>query len=240
MAKKSSGAEAARDVAQVASAGKQGKKEDSGNSSSRRRLFRFSTVIVVILVLGVGLVVIAKANRDFSPPPRQNTDHWHSAYAVWDCQANEELGAFEPPFLSTDDGVGIHSHQDNVIHIHPWFERSSGNDATLSHFFTAMRATVTKEAITIPGGGTLTAGVECDGEPSIITVRRWRDINNLDRDPVIYTDDFGEIQLMNTGEVFVIARAPKGADVETPPLSILQNVYDSTQNLISRAPLEDA
>lgn len=236
MNKKSSGASAAQDIARVAATGKQGK-ESTSAGGSRRRIFRFSSIVVAVLILGVGLVTAAKLTRDFLPRPRQNDDHWHSAYGTWDCAANGGVGAFEPGFTSTNDPVGIHSHSDETIHVHPWFERASGNDATMSHFFEAMGVEVAPEAITMPDGRVLAAGVECGGEPSIITVRRWRDLNSLERDPIIYTENFGDIRFFDSGEAFVIARAPEGADVPPPRQSAIDGAKASSPDLISRPPI---
>ena len=236
MAKKSTGAAAAKEAARVASEGRNSKEGRTGGG--RRKILSFSTLVVVILVLGTLLVVFARITRDVSAQPRQNEDHWHSAYGVWDCAANNGTGAFMPPFQSTDDDVGIHSHQDGVIHIHPWFDSASGRSATLEHFFEAMRVSVSEEAIVLPNGTRLEAGVECDGKPSVITVRRWRDLNNLNRDSVVYEEKFNNVRFINTGEAFVISRAASGSDVPTPPNAHVNSALQSTPGLQSRPPLE--
>lgn len=165
--------------------------------------------------------------------PRVNEDHWHAGYAVWDCATNRGFGGFYLSFSSTNDPLGIHSHGDGVIHIHPWDESASGENATMSHFFEAVGVQVTPEAIVMPSGKILASGAECAGKPSIITVRRWRDINSLERDPIVYTENFGDIRFWATGEVFIIARAPVGVDLVPPP-GVLENTYNSTEGLIER------
>ncbi len=236
MAKKSSGASAAREAARLAAAGKKRKEGDSAPVARQRRLIGFTGIVVLIVILGVGLVVFARIGRDVSARPRQNEDHWHSAYGVWDCAGNGGLGEFLPAFQSTNDPVGIHSHQDGVIHVHPWYERASSKNAKLLHFYEAMGIEVTEEAIVLDNGRRLEAGVECDGKPSIITVHRWRDINSLNRDSVVYEEDLGDIRFLQQGEAFVIARAPDGADVPTPPQLHIDATFGATPGLQSRVP----
>ncbi len=83
-----------------------------------------------------------------------------------------------PPFDSQFDPDGIHSHQDSLIHVHPFSASVTGSNARMGVFFEAMGMTVEPDAITLPGGETLEAGVECEGEPSEIVVAVWE--NGLD------------------------------------------------------------
>ena len=59
---------------------------------------------------------------------------------------------FEPVFQSTRDEEGIHSHQDGVIHIHPFFDRTAGRNAQVQAFMREMGAEISEEAIVMPGG----------------------------------------------------------------------------------------
>ncbi len=255
MAKKSSetnsaASSAARDIARVAQTGK----ESKSGTKKRSVIFSFSSLVVVIIILGIFFVGLARATRDVSPVPRQNEDHWHAAYSVWDCVSQSFLPHFNVS-LPDADSRGIHSHDDSVIHIHPHLSSASGKNAKLEVFLSGMGAEVTKEAIvmpaTIPSNAfplgynfqsppyRLEAGVECDGEPAIITIRRWRDINNLSRDPIIYDENFDDIRFLGTGEVFVIARAPRGFDVPTPPDQVIQNTHNVTPDLAFRPQLNE-
>ena len=220
--------------------------EQSGAAKRfRRPSLGFPAIIAIIVVLGVALVAFAANNRETAARPRQNEDHWHSPYAVWDCvnggTADDPI--FEPVFDSSRDEEGIHSHQDGVIHIHPFFDRTAGRNAQVKAFFREMGAEISEEAIVMPGGielgieeertivddegnpildedgnvQTEIAPVECDGDPVIIQVARWRRSSQLERDPVIYTEDLEDVRFLADQEAFVFARAPEGADIPPPP-----------------------
>lgn len=206
--------------------------------------------IVLVVVLGLGLVFFARASRAPAEAPRVGTDHWHSAYAVYDCDR------FLPGFTSAADPDGIHSHQDGVIHIHPWNSSASGTDAQLDVFFDAMGARVTDDEISGPGIGVLEEGSDCNGEPTVIRAMRFsRFVGDADDpggdDPMTgladlyepaeeFTDDFGDIQLLEDLEAFVFARVPAGAEIPLPPEDRLQQAFASSGGgLLSSGPQTD-
>src|ERR671910_466789 len=45
----------------------------------------FPLVVAIILVLGLGLVVYARASRPEDVPPQPGEDHWHAAYGFQLC-----------------------------------------------------------------------------------------------------------------------------------------------------------
>jgi hypothetical protein len=154
------------------------------------------------------LVVAARWQRE-APLPPTTADHWHAAYAVYDCDSI--LG----PFPSERDTQGIHSHADGVIHIHPFGGGAAGENAQLEVFLEAMGVEVSPDGITGPGLD-LDPGSDCNGEPTVIQVARF-DPADLSAPPDIYTDDFGDIRFLANLEAFTIARAPAGADIPPPP-----------------------
>lgn len=160
------------------------------------------------MVLGVALVVAARWQRE-PPLAPTTTDHWHAAYAVYDCES--VLG----PFPSERDTQGIHSHADGVIHIHPFGGGAAGENAQLQVFLDAMGVNVTTSRITGPGLE-LDAGSDCNGEPTVIRVARF-DPSDPSAAPEIYSDDFGDIRFLKNLEAFTIARVPEGADIPPPP-----------------------
>ena len=210
---KSRNQDTSKAVRRAASSASQG----SSAKRFRRSFFGFPMLIAVIFLLGGVLVAYSYSTRDGETRPRQLDDHWHSPYGVWDCVT----GGFLPPFTSTSDEAGIHSHQDGVIHIHPFLESTSGRNATINAFLREMGlggniASISEEAINLPDGTRLEAGVDCDGEPAIIQVARWRRSSQLGRDPVLYTEDLGEVRFLGDNEAFTFARAPEGAEIPPP------------------------
>ena len=222
----------------------------ASKGASERRQLGFPLVLAAVAVLGVALVVFARSSRPPAAAPRVGHDHWHSAYAIYDCDR------FLPAFTSAADPDGIHSHQDGVIHIHPWNSSAAGDDADLNVFFEAMGARITDDEISGPGIGVLEEGSDCDGEPTVIKAVRFTRIDP-DRDdpdadePVTglldiyeaaqeFTDDFSDIRLLGDLEAFTFARVPAGAEVPPPPEVRLQTAFGaSAGNLISTGPETD-
>ena len=220
----------------------------TSRGARERRELGFPIALVLVVVLGVAMVVVARASRAPAVAP-QISDHWHSAYGVYDCDR------FVEPFLSASDPDGIHSHRDGVIHIHPWNSSATGTDASLKVFFESMGVRVTDDEISGPGIGVLEAGSDCGGEPTIIRVARFglsagageavdfdsvgelRDLFEITEE---FTDDFGDVRLLADGEAFTIARVPAGAEIPPPPEERLLTAFSaSLGNLVSSGPQGD-
>ena len=213
-----------------------------------RRELGFPLILATVFVLGVALVIFARSSRAPAEAPRVGHDHWHSAYAVYDCDR------FLPAFTSAADPDGIHSHQDGVIHIHPWNSSASGDDAQLDVFFESMGARVTDDEISGPGIGVLEAGSDCHGEPTVIRAVRFARIDpeapggdepvtrvtDLYEPADEYTDDFSDIRFLGDLEAFTFARVPAGAEVPPPPEDRLERAFGaSAGNLVSTGPETD-
>src|SRR5260370_11018876 len=108
--------------------------------------FGWNMGIALVAVVGIALLVWTVAGRrdQASAAPRagdpttgQAGDHWHASLDVNSC------GVWLPPApqFETEAGnpqirVGIHSHADGLIHIHPFNSSDSGSHATLRRFLT--------------------------------------------------------------------------------------------------------
>ena len=214
----------------------------ASKGARERREIAFPLALAVVVVLGVALVVFARSSRTPAAAPRVGNDHWHSAYAIYDCDR------FLPAFTSAADPDGIHSHQDGVVHIHPWNSSAAGDRADLDVFFEAMGARVTDDEISGPGIGVLEAGSDCNGEPTVIRAVRFTRIDpgpdaaastltEIYEATDTYTDDFGDVRLLGDLEAFTFARVPDGAEIPPPPEDRLQTALGaSAGNLISTGP----
>lgn len=206
----------------------------------------FPALVALVCLLGIGVVFYAWTQREALARPAQG-DHWHAVYGVYDCTLPGD-SRYLPPFLSSNDSTGIHSHGDGVMHIHPFFEASAGDRARFNHWFDEMGIDVTPEQITLDNGTVLTAGTECaDGSgPAEIRVLEWQfDFQaNLPLDERsdpenVYFDNFRDINFDNDRQVFIIAFAAAGTDdlIPSPPedrFNTLNNVssaleYDPTE-----------
>ena len=222
----------------------------ASKGARERREIAFPLALAVVVILGVALVVFARSSRTPAAAPRVGNDHWHSAYGIYDCDR------FLPAFTSAADPDGIHSHQDGVVHIHPWNSSAAGDRADLDVFFEAMGARITDDEISGPGIGVLEAGSDCDGEPTVIRAVRFTRIEPDAEAPGAdepvsglsdiyvatdtYSDDFGDVRLLGDLEAFTFARVPVGAEIPPPPEDRLQTAFAaSAGNLLSTGPRTD-
>ena len=206
--------------------------------------------LAAVVILGLALVFFARSSRAPAAAPRVGNDHWHSAYAIYDCDR------FLPAFTSQADPDGIHSHRDGVIHIHPWNSSASGEDARLDVFFEAMGARVTDDEISGPGIAVLEAGSDCNGEPTVIRAVRFariapEDLDSSDEEAFSslgdlyvvaeeYIDDFDDVRLLEDLEAFTFARVPVGAEIPPPPdVQLQQALVASREGLLSEGPETD-
>jgi hypothetical protein len=172
----------------------------------------FPIVLGVVLVLGVSLLVYGRSqtqSASAATPPRAGLDHWHSAYGFYTCDK------FQPPITDTTDPLGIHTHGDGLIHIHPSSSQSSGKNATLGVFFDAVGVKMSDTKLELPGGqGTYENGKDCNGKPANLRVAVWKDLNG---DPQIYTADFNNIRFTQDLTAITIAWVPDDATIPQPP-----------------------
>lgn len=180
---------------------------------SDRRQVGFPAVVMLIIVLGLALVVFARTSRDAQASPTLQ-DHWHNAYGVYDCTS----GSFLSSFQSERDPDGIHSHQDGLIHIHPFTASVTGREAQLGVFLTNMGAQMDDDTLDLPGDDILTEeGATCDGEPAILQVVRFDDVLNSTVASEVLTEDLAGTRFLGDGQGIVIALAPLGAETPPPP-----------------------
>lgn len=180
------------------------------------RLARWGVALIaVVLVAGAGCTGDDDDEPDASPSaddtvaPVVNEDHWHAAFGVYVCdEFLADLPTFESP-------VGIHTHGDGVIHIHPFSIAGAGINATLGVFLDGAEIDLEDGALEVDGD-TWHDGDECNGEPARVMVARWDDAA-AGRDPEIITDDMTGIRFRADGEAYTIAFVPEGTDIPLPP-----------------------
>lgn len=215
-------ASSAKKVARVARAG------GSSKGTKRGRNLLFPVGIGLIVLLGTSLVVFARTSRDeaAATPPVANQDHWHAAYGVRLCGQG-----FSAPTQVQDDPVGIHTHGDGVIHIHPFTNAASGDNATLGQFFDAAGLNIDDDQIDLGGDVSVKEGEDTCGardKPGIVQVALWANARKADTDdPVIITENIRDIAFKQDGAAYTIAFAPEGATIPpTPTIPQLDNLTD--------------
>jgi hypothetical protein len=195
-------------VARAASTG-------GGRTARGARPWGWYASMAVVALLGSFVIVSSRNDRQAASNPVRSErprppapskdfqgDHWHAAYGIYTCDS------FVPPIQSDADPLGIHTHNDGVIHIHPFTRAASGRKATLDVFARAVGATFEEDRLEVPGGKTYTDGDKCGDKKG--TVRVFLNGDERRGDP-------GNIRLRDR-DLLVVAFAPPDAEVpKTPP-----------------------
>ncbi len=182
----------------------------------------FPVALVAVLTLGVALLIYGRAtNHEDLGAPRLNSatapgDHWHAAYGIYIC------GEYLPNMsvgVDPDPG-GIHTHQDGVIHIHPFQTATTGSNARMGDFFhqTGLNVTATKielpidPALGASSGKTYKNGDTCpDGKKGVVKAFVWTDASGTAA-PKVFVADIDRIHFTNDGEAFAFVFAPADVD----------------------------
>lgn len=154
-----------------------------------------------------------------TPGPTIN-DHWHAAYAFWVCGRWVTLqGALEDAGAAGNQAYlasGLHSHDDGVIHVHPFGSAGSGPNATLGSFLSGYAVELTDDSLRVPPEqGGVDGEMACDGEPAELTVTVWPDAGDPSASWT-YTEDLADVPLRD-GAAMTIAVAVPGTPIPMPP-----------------------
>jgi hypothetical protein len=192
----------------------------------QRRNIGFPVLITVIVVLGVTLVLFARGEREANAEPRRGEDHWHAAYGIYACDS------FQPSLSDVgQDTLGIHTHNDGVIHIHPFLDSAAGTHAQIGIWFDQVQLNVEDDRIVLPDGTEYKEGEDdCDGEDAIVQVWRWAAASDAQegKEPAeVITEDFDDIRFRSDREAYTIAFAPEDAEIPAPEsIPTLDNLSD--------------
>jgi hypothetical protein len=205
-------ASSAKKVARAARAG--------GSKKSRRKLASFPVVIGLVVALGVGLVAYAKTSSNVGSagkkPPQANEDHWHAAYGLYLCDYFSE-----PLSDEGEDKNGIHTHADNLIHIHPFTAAAGGRNAKMKVFFDQTGLQVSEDRIKLPDGRVFKSGeTKCNGKPAEVKVMHWKDARTAptaEKADDEIDGDFGNVRFTEDLGAYTIAFVAKDAKVPAPP-----------------------
>lgn len=203
-------ASSAKKIQRVAKASGRG-----ATSNKPRRNLAFPGVVAIVVVLGVALVSYGVISSDDTAEAGPALgDHWHAAVGVYVCD-----GFSDPLVDQNGDANGIHSHGDNVIHIHPSTSAATGEDATLGVFTEEVGIELGDGEFTMPNGDTFANGDDCNGEPGKVRVVVWESASDTSAGRTVYEDGFEDIHFDHDGMAFTIAFVPESSDVLPPPTS---------------------
>ena len=188
-------------------------------SSGQPRGLLFPGIIALVVVLGVALVVYARNDRldeDLGGVP-QLEDHIHQAFAVNVCgEWRADIPEFESP-------VGIHTHGDGVLHIHPFSELGVGPNATLGRFLENARdegdidVAVSDSKLDYFDEDIEEGKTKCDGvdDPQLL-LAFWSDASDATALPEIITGDFNDHRLDQDGGAITLYYGDPDADIPLP------------------------
>ncbi len=218
-------ASSAKRVARLAQKGKGRKVRFQGGTL-------FPALIVGISVVGLALVVYSRSSIPNQNVPPTVEDHWHASYGFYACDAwlpdlqgnKEELDSAGQLVSDGFRRTGIHSHDDGVIHWHPYSSEATGRNAKLGVFLDVYGVKVSDTKIEFPadqGGAVYEEGVtkctvdgkEVDGEVVVYAF----DSYDAPDDVTTYITNFDEIRLKNDAMAFSIVFAPAGDKPGLPP-----------------------
>ena len=172
----------------------------------------YPALIVAIVVIGTALVFVARDSRQATASEAPTTrDHWHQAFGINVC------GQYlDPPADDGPDRLGIHTHQDGLIHVHPFGAGASGENATMQAFFNQIGAEVSGDTMKLADGTEKSDGQKCEGKTAELALFVWPPQANDKTDPEKLTgSDINEARFTEDGGVYVLSFNPKGF---TPPL----------------------
>jgi hypothetical protein len=210
-------ASSAKKVARAARAG-------SSKRTNRPRL-SFPLAIIAVIVLGTGTVVYARSTHEDmataeGKPSSTAGDHWHAAYGFYTCDK------FEPNLQDIpdkEDTLGIHTHGDGVMHIHPFKPAASGDKARMKVWAEMVGVKFSKDGWKLPNGQEYKSGsATCGDKPARVAVYKW---NLKDaRAPVqVFESGFGDIPFTEDRDAFTFAVVPQDSTEPGPkPESIPQ------------------
>lgn len=210
-------ASSTKKVARVARTG-------GGRTARGRGSLLWPGVLTITVVLGTFLIFYSREQNQTSVDrlPPQRGDHWHAAYGVYLCDK------FVDPVADQNDPLGIHTHADGVIHVHPKAAASSGENATLGVFMDAVKAKVTSSEIKIPGEKTMKNGDKCGNKEGRVEARTWNKGAPADDEGKLVAGNPADMRLLDN-QLVTIAFVPEGTKVPQPPSApTLDNLSDVT------------
>jgi hypothetical protein len=181
-------------------------------------------MLTITVLLGTFLIVYSRDQNQTSADniPPQRGDHWHAAYGFYLCDE------FVAPITDQNDPLGIHTHGDGVVHVHPIAAAASGKNATLGVFMEAVSGKVSSSEIKVPGAKTMKNGDKCGKKEGRVEVRTWQKGAAADDRGKLVAGDPAKMRFRDN-ELFTVAFVPEGTKVPQPPTAAnLDNLTDVT------------
>jgi hypothetical protein len=169
----------------------------------------WNIAIGVLVILGIAGIAVSRGGSSSAAP--KVGDHWHARLAVNICG---QFISNAPTFELDPDGnkLGLHTHGDGFMHIHPFTSEVAGDNATIGKFLESDGENgpfdISEDSFELWEGGPKENGDACtDGRPGQV---RWA-VNGEEKD-----GNPGDYKPKD-GDSIVIAFLPEGDEIPPPP-----------------------
>lgn len=196
----------AKKVARAARAG-------GATSTGKRRNLLFPVSIAVVVLAGVLIIGLARnTNSSAAQEAPKVGDHIHVAYGIYVCDT------FLPPLTDTGaDTLGIHTHGDGIVHVHPFGSAAAGKNATLATWGKTDGLSFSKGGFNV-NGTAYDNGYDCNGQPARVALYVWN-ADDTSAAPQVITSNIADFRLDKDRQAVVLAVVPDGV-TPPPPTSI--------------------
>lgn len=205
----------AKKVARAARAG-------GATSQGKKRNLLFPVSIAAVVIVGVLVVGLARStNSKAAAETPAVGEHIHAAYGIYVCDK-----FLDPLTDPGGDTLGIHTHGDGIVHIHPFGGAAAGKNATMSTWGKTDGLEFSKTGFTV-NGTTYDDGYDCNGQPATVKMYVWNADDTSAAPQIVNASDIGGFRFKTDRLALTLAVVPEGADVP-PPTSIptLDNLSD--------------
>ncbi|MCJ7437157.1 MAG: hypothetical protein MUP97_05275 [Acidimicrobiia bacterium] len=188
----------------------------------------FYGALAAIVVLGVVGVVLARPDSSSAgvpPQPGNPTtgapgDHWHAALAANVCgEWMAPPATFETAADNANVRVGIHTHGDGFMHVHPFTKSEGGDNATFGKFLGYGGWSASEDSLSLwaaPTGSDTTDWSNGDTCPQGTPFAGKKGVVKYSIDCAEKHDNPSDIKLKD-GEVVAVAFLPKSESIGVPP-----------------------
>lgn len=196
-------ASSSKKVARVASTG-------GGRTSRGARPWGWYTAMGLVVVLGMVTIVFSRSERQEVASARPTIrDHWHTAYGFYNCDK------FEPQLPQPPTLIGLHTHNDGLIHVEPQNSKDTGRGATLGRFASGQPGFELEPGrIEYPGTKPLEDGMKCGDKKA--TLQMWVWDSPSDEKGRVVPGDPGRVRIRDN-MLLTMAFVPRGTEVPKPP-----------------------
>lgn len=178
----------------------------AGKAGGGRNL-GWPALIGSVVVVGVFLIVFSRGKTGDAVAPILG-DHWHAAYGIYDCDH-----FISPLTDQVEDASGLHTHDDSLMHIHPFGTRYTGTGANIGNWGITTGLELTDKSVKA-SGISRENGDKCADLPATLQLKVWD--SPTDEKGRLITKDYADYAPQEF-TLWTLAFVPEGTDIPKPP-----------------------